>query len=129
MWDDLSEESRQHFLKDLKCFKCSSSDTEFIKILDDKVSYKVKGNCNQCGNSVRTSIFKGRIERYKKSALDKWNAIPNRVQKLLIDNVFCGSCGVTSIVDFDIKNDVLGIIIEGKCKKCGKKVARFIENE
>jgi hypothetical protein len=125
MWDDLPEETRQFFLKDLHCFTCSSSDTEYIKLIDDKVEYRIEGKCKKCGNKVVTPVFKGNCN---KSALVKWNAIPGHIQKLLIDNAYCGSCGVTTIIDFDVKNDEQGIVLEGKCKKCGNKVARFIEN-
>jgi len=128
LWDDLPEETRQLFLNELFCFKCSSSDAEFIKILDDKIKYRLVGKCKLCGNEVVTLINKEKLENRNKSALDKWNAIPERVQDLLINNVFCGACGVTTIIDFDIKNDELGIVLEGKCKKCGNEVARFIEN-
>lgn len=129
MWDDLPEETRQHFLDDLYCFKCSSSKAKFLKILDDKVEYRLIGECEECGNEVVTTILKEELKDLNKSALEKWNAIPERVQNLLIKNVFCKTCGVTTIVDFDIKNDEFGIVLEGKCKKCGNGVARFIENE
>lgn len=129
MWDDLSEDTRQQFLKELFCFKCSSSEAEFIKILDDKIKYRLVGKCKQCGNEVVTLINKEKLENRNKSALDKWNAIPENIKKMLINNVFCRTCGVTTIIDFDVKNDELGIVLEGKCKKCGNGVARFIENE
>lgn len=125
-WDDLPEETRRVFLDELRCYKCSSSDAEFIKILDDKTDYRIEGKCNECGNRIRTSINKERLKNFRSSSLEKWNAIPKRIQELLINNVFCGTCGVTTIVDFDIKNDELGIVLQGKCKKCGNKVARFI---
>jgi Fe-S cluster biogenesis protein NfuA len=127
-WDALPEETRQHFLDELFCFKCSNSDAEFIKILDDKIKYRLVGKCKQCGNEVVTLINKEKLENRNKSALDKWNAIPENIKEMLINNVFCGACGVTTIIDFDIKNDELGIVLEGKCKKCGNEVARFIEN-
>jgi hypothetical protein len=62
-------------------------------------------------------------------AAKKWNAIPKNMQEKLINNVFCSSCGVTAIVDFSIRNDKYGILLEGTCKKCGGPVARLIENE
>lgn len=128
-WDALPEETRQHFLDELYCFKCSSSEAEFLKILDDKVKYRLIGECKECGNEVVTTILKEELKDLNKSALEKWNAIPENIKKMLINNVFCRTCGVTTIIDFDIKNDELGIVLEGKCKKCGNEVARFIENE
>jgi hypothetical protein len=128
-WDALPEETRQHFLDELYCFKCSSSEAEFLKILDDKAQYRLMGECKECGNEVVTTILKEELKDLNKSALEKWNAIPENIKKMLINNVFCGACGVTTIIDFDIKNDELGIVLEGKCKKCGNEVARFIENE
>lgn len=62
-------------------------------------------------------------------AMKKWSSIPKNMQGMFLRNVFCSNCGVTTIVEYTIKNDKLGIILEGKCKKCGKPVARFIENE
>jgi len=127
-WDALPEETRQHFLDELYCFKCSSSEAEFLKILDDKAQYRLIGECKECGSEVVTTILKEELKDLNKSALEKWNAIPENIKKMLINNVFCGACGVTTIIDFDIKNDELGIVLEGKCKKCGNEVARFIEN-
>ena len=54
--------------------------------------------------------------------------IPN-IQKMIIDNVFCSKCGTTTIVNYSIYDDRFGILLKGKCKKCGKSVARLIEDE
>ena len=62
-------------------------------------------------------------------ALKKWAKIPHNIQQLLISNVFCSKCGVTTIVDFGIHNDRLGMVLKGHCKKCGGGVARFVEDE
>ncbi len=67
-----------------------------------------------------------------KKAQTIWNQIPESTKEQLIDNVFCRSCGgASSIVDFktemaEVKND---IVLQGKCKKCGNQVARYIESE
>jgi len=92
-WDALPEETRQHFLDELYCFKCSSSEAEFLKILDDKVKYRLIGECKECGNEVVTLINKEKLDNRNKSALDKWNAIPENIKEMLINNVFCGACG------------------------------------
>ncbi len=61
-------------------------------------------------------------------AMKKWNTIPKYMQARLLSNVFCSVCGVTTIVDFSMHNDKFGIAFKGKCKKCGKDVARLIED-
>jgi len=64
-----------------------------------------------------------------KKALEKWNSIPSEFQNKLIDNVFCSKEGKsTTIIDFIIKNHKYGILLEGKCKKCGTKVVRVVED-
>lgn len=50
------------------------------------------------------------------------------IQEKLLDNVFCGKCGVTTIVDNSMTDDQYGILLQGKCKKCGGAVARLIED-
>lgn len=61
-------------------------------------------------------------------ALKKWSKVPADFQKMLIDNVYCSKCGVTTIVDFGIQDDRLGLVLKGFCKKCGAPVARFVED-
>lgn len=62
-------------------------------------------------------------------AAQKWGKLPKNIQELLINNVFCSACGVTTIVDYSINNDKFGVLLKGKCKKCGKGVARLVEDE
>lgn len=61
-------------------------------------------------------------------AIEKWSKIPKSIQKVLLENVFCSTCGVTTIVDYSMYDDKAGILIKGKCKKCDNEVARFIED-
>ena len=61
-------------------------------------------------------------------AAKKWAKIPPDMQQLLINNVFCSRCGVTTIIDYSMNNDRFGILLKGKCKKCGNKVTRLIED-
>lgn len=61
-------------------------------------------------------------------ALKKWNNISSENQQLLLNNVFCSKCGMTTIVDYAVQNDRYGIVLKGKCKSCGSKVARFVED-
>ena len=58
-------------------------------------------------------------------ALRKWNKISKDIQNRILQNVFCSTCGVTTIIDYSITEERSGII--GKCKKYNKPVARLIE--
>ncbi|TFB14231.1 hypothetical protein E3U55_13685 [Filobacillus milosensis] len=63
------------------------------------------------------------------NAAKKWSQVPKDIQKNITSNVFCGRCGgVTTIVDYNIKDDNMGIILKGKCINCDKGVARFVED-
>jgi uncharacterized protein YdhG (YjbR/CyaY superfamily) len=61
--------------------------------------------------------------------IKKWAKIPPNMQHILINNVFCSKCGVTTIVDYGIHNERFGVLLKGHCKKCGGSVARFVEDE
>lgn len=61
-------------------------------------------------------------------ALKKWNQIPEPVKDMLIHNVYCSSCGTTTIANYSINKDSIGIVLNGICSKCGRDVARFIED-
>ncbi|MDM5326755.1 hypothetical protein [Neobacillus sp. CF12] len=62
------------------------------------------------------------------SANKKWLAIPVEIRRDLERNVWCVSCSdVVQIENYVVKESPPGIALEGKCKKCGHKVARFIE--
>ena len=61
-------------------------------------------------------------------AVQKWNEIPKDVQDRLVENVYCGKCGETTIVEYTINDDKFGIILNGKCKQCGESVVRLIED-
>ena len=62
-------------------------------------------------------------------ALKKWSSIPEDYQQRLINNVFCSKCVVATIVDYSITAEKSGILLKGRCKICGKDVARMIEDE
>jgi hypothetical protein len=62
-------------------------------------------------------------------ALNKWSKIPSNMQQLLIANVFCPKCGVTTIVDYGVQKDRFGLVLKGSCKQCGGSVARAVEDE
>ncbi len=61
-------------------------------------------------------------------AAKKWKQVPKNLQQKIIENVFCGECFVTTIVDYSIHDDPHGVLLKGKCKKCGKDVARLVED-
>lgn len=62
-------------------------------------------------------------------AMRKWNNISKDIREKLLQNVYCGSCGVTAIAPgYTITQEKgLGILLNGKCTKCGQKVCRVIE--
>jgi hypothetical protein len=62
------------------------------------------------------------------NALQRWNTVPKEFRQKILDNVFCSNCHTTTIVDYEIKDNKYGVLIEGKCKKCGKDVARVVED-
>ena len=61
-------------------------------------------------------------------AIKKWREIPEDWKKILLNNVFCSNCKLTSIVDYAVVNDTHGIVLQGKCAKCGNSVARYVED-
>jgi hypothetical protein len=62
------------------------------------------------------------------AAMKEWLAIPETFRTRLLSNVFCGNCsGVTTIIDYSVNLEKLGIVLEGKCKTCQQKVARVID--
>ncbi len=63
------------------------------------------------------------------SAMQKWNRIDKDIRDRLLANVYCSNCYNTIIIDYSVRDDVYGIVLQGKCKKCGADVARFVERE
>ncbi|MDQ0971242.1 hypothetical protein QFZ31_001120 [Neobacillus niacini] len=62
------------------------------------------------------------------SANKKWLAIPTAIRKELERNVWCVNCSdVVQIVNYIVQDSPPSITLEGKCKNCGKEVARFID--
>ncbi|MBP1934294.1 hypothetical protein [Ammoniphilus resinae] len=60
-------------------------------------------------------------------AAQKWAKLPKDIQEIVVNNVYCSTCGVTTIVKYTIHDDKLGVLLKGKCKKCGEDVARLVE--
>jgi len=63
------------------------------------------------------------------AALRKWSKLDKATQNILLENAFCVECFVTTIVDYEIIMDKFGIVLRGKCKQCGKDVARVVEGD
>ncbi|WP_067729934.1 hypothetical protein [Oceanobacillus damuensis] len=61
-------------------------------------------------------------------AARKWSKVPKDIQEMLLNNVFCSQCLETTIVDYTLHNDEYGVLLKGKCKKCGEDVARLVED-
>ncbi len=52
----------------------------------------------------------------------------NIFMEKIIPNCFCGDCGVTTIIDYEIYvNDLYDVVLRGKCEKCKGVVARCVE--
>ena len=62
-------------------------------------------------------------------AAQKWAKIPKNIQQELIQNVYCSNCMVTTITDYTLRDDKFGVVLQGKCKKCGADVARLVEDQ
>jgi len=63
------------------------------------------------------------------TALRKWSKLDKATQNRLLANAFCVDCFVTTIVDYEITMDKFGFVLKGKCKQCGKDVARVVEDD
>jgi len=61
-------------------------------------------------------------------AMRRWMQVPEEFRGKILDNVFCSKCHVTTIVDYTFSARKDGVLISGKCKQCGKNVARFVED-
>ncbi|MFP5114946.1 RQC-minor-1 family DNA-binding protein [Bacillaceae bacterium C204] len=62
------------------------------------------------------------------SANKKWLSIPVEIRRKLEKNVWCSSCrDVVKIERYTVKECSTGIVLEGKCQKCGHDVARVID--
>ncbi|MRG84968.1 hypothetical protein [Salinibacillus xinjiangensis] len=60
-------------------------------------------------------------------ARKRWLSIPADIRKELEENVFCGNCFVTTIVDYQVDSEDGNLVLKGKCKSCNRDVARVID--
>jgi len=44
-------------------------------------------------------------------AIQKWSKISKHIQEKLLENVFCSTCGTTTIVDYSMYDDKAGVRI------------------
>jgi hypothetical protein len=59
-----------------------------------------------------------------------WEAIPLQHRTRILNNVWCGNCmKATTIVKYFGQLKEGNLVLEGECGRCGKTVARLIENE
>jgi len=103
---------------DKGCARLKYTEQAAIEILTDVIQEIV--NSHNARRSTAVTDIK---------AAKKWAKISPDIQQMLINNVFCSKCGVTTIVDYALHNDRFGVVLKGKCKKCGGNIARFVEDE
>lgn len=58
----------------------------------------------------------------------KWLAIPKEIRDKLLHNVWCSKCRTSvEVIDYVIKEEKFGIVLEGNCNNCGHSVARVVD--
>ncbi len=69
------------------------------------------------------------IQQFTEPAAKLWAAIPGNTRKLLLSNVWCGTCRhETTITNFSGTVKAGDLILVGKCSECHGDVARLIES-
>lgn len=112
-----------------------SNNKELITILDawksiecKKVRTKIQEVIDQLEKVEEPSEKISNKEVLSFSANKKWLSIPAETRRQLEKNVFCSSClDVVKIEKYTVKEISFGIVLEGKCQKCGHDVARVID--
>lgn len=69
----------------------------------------------------------GEVEFNVSTRSKKWDEVPENIKELLVNNVYCRNCGVTTIVDYEPSLSDGLVVLEVKCKTCGAPVARVID--
>lgn len=62
-------------------------------------------------------------------ALRKWSKLSTDTKNKLLANVFCVHCFTTTVTEYEIVLRKDGILIQGVCIQCGRKVARVVEED
>lgn len=68
--------------------------------------------------------------RFTVVAKKRWQQIPEKARKDILDNIWCSQCGTGSSMHLEagvIEDRCL--VLRGTCKRCGSDVARLIESE
>ena len=60
-------------------------------------------------------------------ASEHWRTIPEKIRHKITTNAYCIDCGATIITDYIMQGDEEGIVLYGKCGKCGKSMATSVE--
>jgi hypothetical protein len=68
-------------------------------------------------------------EKFAKEVKSFWDSMTDGDKKMLLDNVYCLNCGITTIENFEGKIKGGDLVLTGVCAKCGKKVARLIDGD
>jgi len=70
------------------------------------------------------------LPKFTAPAAKRWKAIPEKIRKVLLSNVWCGNCqGSTTITNFSGTMKGKGVLLTGKCAVCQGEVARYLEGE
>lgn len=64
----------------------------------------------------------------RSKVLEIWNRLSKDHQNVILANVFCYQCKMTTIKDYSIERSGLDIVLRGRCSKCNGPVARLVEN-
>ena len=57
-----------------------------------------------------------------------WKEIPKFTQDMILKNAYCVKCGPTTFTKkYNLRNNFLGIQVNGYCAKCGTRITRVVE--
>lgn len=57
-----------------------------------------------------------------------WKRMPENIQQLLLDSVFCPNCGTASFASgYSLRMRDGFVLIEGRCAACGAEIARLCD--
>jgi hypothetical protein len=103
------------------------SEKELLRELEkEKDDFLLKEGAAAYGNKKPPE----KITNAAKNALKIWKNTPKELRRRVLENVYCGQCvGSTEIVDYTTEPAGVGLVLRGKCKKCGHKVARVLEGQ
>ena len=64
------------------------------------------------------------------AAMKRWNQVPKRVRKDIMDHVWCTRCRTSTPIQLR-EGKMLGrsLVLHGTCKQCGSEISRVIESD